>query len=189
MNMHVHCIKCHQSWVWDSPSPATKPPKLCPTCVMAVINPQPLPKSKRVNKEEYALKLAEVAALRSEDIHCRVGAVAMTREGRIIATAYNGLSVGLQSTEKFWSDREARRMYVIHAEANLCSLFKRGEVHTVACTLSPCVACTKQLIAHGVQRIIYREPYEREFKDAIAVAHFHSLTFTRVEQPPLTVDV
>lgn len=114
----------------------------------------------RLNIVTYAMRIAEAAASRSEDPHCAVGAVALTRDNRIIGTAYNGLAPGRSLTETQWQDRDYRRQYVIHAEQNLCSLFRRGEVHWACLTLSPCLMCLKLLSAHDVQLVVYRDMYE-----------------------------
>ena len=78
----------------------------------------------RINWDEYALSLAHVAKLRSEDPFRQVGACALDHENRVLGVAYNGLKSGTVVPEKFWSDRNKRRPYKIHAEANLLSLFE-----------------------------------------------------------------
>ena len=115
--------------------------------------------SKRISWEEYALKIAEVAALRSEDRYVRVGAAALDHSNRVIGVAYNGLGPGINVPESFWSDRDARRPYMIHAEINLMSLFKRGDCSILACTLLPCSCCASAIVAHGIKKVVYRDTY------------------------------
>lgn len=134
--------------------------------------------SSRINIEEYALRLAEVAALRSEDPDRKVGAVALTDENRVIAVAYNGLAAGYRTDSYWWSDRNFRRFFMLHAEQNLCSLFRRGDAKLVAVTHMPCSHCITMLIAHGVQQVIYRNDYETD-DGAIEVAKYYG---TRLEQ-------
>ena len=86
------------------------------------------------------MALAHVASLRSEDPYRKVGAAALDFDNRVIGTAYNGLAPGFDPDEQFWADRDARQKFMLHAEVNLCSLFRRGEVKLVACTTMPCTA-------------------------------------------------
>ena len=97
--------------------------------------------SNRLSIPEYAVALAHVASLRSEDPFRKVGAVALDFDNRVIGTAYNGLAPGYNAPEGFWNDREARRKYMLHAEVNLCSLFTRGAARLLACTTMPCTSC------------------------------------------------
>lgn len=118
--------------------------------------------NRRLDIDHYAMLLACVARLRSEDPWRKVGAVALSPQNRVVATAYNGLRPGLQVTPKFWADREGRLPYVIHAEVNLCSLFQRGDVKTVAVTTLPCASCAAVLVAHDVKRVVWGELYHRD---------------------------
>jgi len=116
----------------------------------------------RVSKEEYALMLAHTASWRSEDPYLRVGAIAVTVDGRVIASGYNGLRAGKTVTPEFWDNRDARRKYMIHAEINVCSLIRSGEAHTLAVTLSPCGACANAIAATGFKRVLYSDIYARD---------------------------
>lgn len=126
----------------------------------------------RLSISEYAIRLAEVASLRSEDPYLKVGAVALTPEKRVIATAYNGLPKGYEASEKFWKDRDARLLYMVHAEQNLCSLIKRGQANIVAVTCFPCPSCMMLLIAHGIEMVLYRHEYERDERAHLIVAKY-----------------
>ena len=116
----------------------------------------------RISIIEYAKRLADTAACRSEDPWNKVGAVAFDINNRVISTAYNGLAMKKHLTPEQWADREARLHHVIHAEQNLCSGFKRGEAMWVYCTLSPCFSCLKLLEAHDVRNVYFSEWYNRE---------------------------
>ncbi len=124
--------------------------------------------SERLAIPAYAMALAHVASLRSEDPFRKVGAVALDRSNRVIGTAYNGLAPGFQAPEGFWVDREERQKYMLHAEVNLCSLFTRGVARLVAVTTKPCTACMQMLCAYSIEEIYYREDYDRSEADAIA---------------------
>jgi dCMP deaminase len=114
----------------------------------------------RLSWDEYALKIAEVAALRSEDVFKKVGCCALDNNNRVIGVAYNGLASGKEVDSDFWLDRDARRPYIIHAEANLLTLFKRGECRLLACTLLPCSSCATLIASHNIKRVVYKETYK-----------------------------
>ncbi len=122
----------------------------------------------RLTIPEYAMALAHVASLRSEDPFRKVGAVAFDFSNRVIGTAYNGLAPGYDPAPSFWADRDARRKYMLHAEVNLCSLFTRGNVKLVACTTKPCTSCMQMLCAYGIKEVYYRDDYPESEADAIA---------------------
>lgn len=116
----------------------------------------------RLTIDEYAVQLALVASLRSEDPYVRVGACAFNHENRVIGLAYNGTAPGLSVGPEFWADREKRLPFMIHAEQNLCSLFKRGEARLVCTTIMPCSHCARMLVAYGVKKVVYSAPYHRD---------------------------
>ena len=115
--------------------------------------------NKRISIAEYGMLLAQTAALRSEDPFRKVGAVAFDKNNRVLGTGYNGLPSGFNTSEDFWDDRDSRQKFMIHAEQNLVSNFKQGEVETIFCTTLPCTSCTMLLIAHGVKTIYHKEGY------------------------------
>lgn len=129
--------------------------------------PVPTPPRSRISIPEYAMALAHVASLRSEDPYRKVGAVAFDFDNRVIGTAYNGLAPGFNADHEFWLDRDIRRKFMLHAEVNLCSLFTRGTVKLVACTTKPCTSCAQMLAAYGVKEIYFRDDYPESEADAI----------------------
>lgn len=136
----------------------------------------------RIDWDTYALKLAEVAALRSEDPWVQVGAAALDKENRVLGVAYNGLAPGKTVTDVFWNDRDGRRPFILHAETNLLSLFKRNEAHTIACTLLPCSSCAAHIIAHGVKKVIYRDVYTKDMK-ALDIFNFYNIEVKQITCP------
>ena len=120
------------------------------------------PASDRISIPEYAMKLAKIAAMRSEDAFRKVGAVGLTEDNRIVALAYNGLAPGEEAVPGFWEDRDSRRKFMIHAEQNLCSLVRRNDMKKVAVTTLPCESCANLLAAHGVREVFYGEDYAGE---------------------------
>jgi dCMP deaminase len=68
---------------------------------------------------------------------------------------------------------------MLHAEINLCSLFRRGEAKLVASTTMPCTACMQTLCAHGIEQIVYGESYHESHAPEIAA--LYGINLTRVE--------
>lgn len=138
----------------------------------------------RISIPHYAMALAHVAALRSEDPYRKVGAAALDKDNRVIGTAYNGLMAGFDAPEGFWDDRAGRQKYMLHAEINLCSLFKRGDAKIVACTTLPCTSCMQALCANGVKTIYYGEDYKKS--DAKEIAKMYGVELIQVTDYPLS---
>lgn len=135
---------------------------------------------KRISWEEYAIKIADTASLRSEDVYTKVGACALDFSNRVIGVAYNGLAPGIAVQETFWQDRDKRRPFMIHAEVNLLSLFRRGECRLLACTLLPCSSCASMIAAYGVKKVVYKDVY---FRDplAIEIFQFNNISCEQIE--------
>lgn len=92
------------------------------------------------------MTLAHAAALRSEDPYRKVGAAALDADNRVIGTAYNGSTPDSRRKTPSWASRDERQKYMLHAEINLCSLFRRGEArgggHAPRCPAPPaCRPC------------------------------------------------
>lgn len=133
----------------------------------------------RISIPQYAMALAEVASLRSEDPFRKVGAAALDENNRVIGTAYNGLAPGFDAPSGFWDDRDKRQKFMLHAEVNLCSLFKRGEATLVATTTMPCTACMQTLCAYGIKEVYYREAYQKS--DAPEIAALYGVVLEQVK--------
>lgn len=130
----------------------------------------------RICWEEYALRIAQVASLRSEDPYKQVGACALDHSNRVIGVAYNGLAPGITAPEGFWDNREKRRPFMIHAEANLLSLMKRGECNILACTLMPCGYCASMICAYGIKHVVYSEIYTKDNYTALEIFKFYGIS-------------
>lgn len=141
--------------------------------------------SERLSIPQYAMALAHVASLRSEDPYRKVGAAALDFDNRVIATAYNGLAPGFNAPAGFWDDRDARQKFMLHAEINLCSLFKRGEAKTVATTTMPCTACMQTLCAYGIKEIYFHEIYH--VSDAPEIAEIYGVKLMQITDYPRVV--
>ena len=135
--------------------------------------------TKRIDWDSYALNLALAASKRSEDPYVQVGACALDFENRVLGVAYNGLAPGKNAPKDFWKDRDKRRPYMIHAEANLLSLFCRGECKTIACTLLPCSSCAAMIAGYGVEKVIYKDVYARD-TSAKEIFKFYKIKLKRL---------
>lgn len=71
---------------------------------------------------------------------------------------------------------------MLHAEVNLCSLFKRGEAKVVATTTMPCTACMQTLCAYGVKEIYYHEVYQKS--DAPEIAEKYGILLQQIVDFP-----
>ena len=111
-------------------------------------------RASRPTKRAYALSLAATAASRSEDPYRQVGTALLRYDGSVASLGYNGAP---PHVEIDWSDRDERRRWVIHAEANALRYVEPGEVSLVASTTRPCAKCMLLLASYGVDVVIYRD--------------------------------
>jgi dCMP deaminase len=88
-----------------------------------------------------------------------VGAL-VTKEGRCVSWGYNGAPPGLPHCEHELDEPCTR---ATHAEANALAFAARQGISTEGGTLyvsvSPCAQCARLLIAAGIRRVVYHEPY------------------------------
>jgi dCMP deaminase len=139
----------------------------------------------RPNKDQWAMKLAELTAKRSTCCRRQVGCILLNDRGHVLATGYNGIAAGLPhcnevtGTKKGIEHWEDNRIFAnacegahsssgtnldacqaIHAEQNaLLQCSDVYQIHTCYVTASPCMTCTKLLLNTGCQRIVYGEEY------------------------------
>jgi dCMP deaminase len=113
--------------------------------------------TKNLTWEEYALKLAEVAAQKSKDPYVKVGCCLLRSDHSVASLGFNGFISGMKED---WSNRDERRKYTIHSETNALRYVKPGECYLAAVTLLPCNDCLKSLAAYGIQKIVYKDVYQ-----------------------------
>lgn len=96
----------------------------------------------------------------------KVGAV-IAKDGRILATGYNGTVSGFDNTCEtydFLEDKLVTSPYVIHAEQNALMFCAKNGIPTdgttMYITLSPCATCAKLLVQAGIKRVIFLEYYK-----------------------------
>jgi dCMP deaminase len=108
----------------------------------------------RISFDEYAMSLAETAALRSEDPYRQVGTCLMRPDRTVAGLGYNGAPPGVEID---WTDRDARRVWVVHAEINALRYARPGDVELVATTSVPCPACMVTIASYGIKRVLFRD--------------------------------
>ena len=116
-----------------------------------------------ISWDEFFMRVAIAASMRSKDPNTQVGACIAGRDNRILSVGYNGTPIGLEDDEFPWdaSDDPLRdkHSYVIHAEANAI-LNYRGSLKDMAgarayVTLIPCQECAKTLVQAGIGEVVY----------------------------------
>jgi dCMP deaminase len=110
----------------------------------------------RLDWEEYALELAGVASLRSEDPFVKVGVCVLREDNSVAGLGYNGAPPGVEID---WSNRDERRKRVVHAEVNALRYAKPGECKLLACNLLPCNECLKMIASYGIKKVIFSKIY------------------------------
>jgi dCMP deaminase len=124
----------------------------------------------RLSRDNWALKLAQVTALRSTCNRRQVGCIILNSRGHVLATGYNGVASGLphcNSTDTHQcpgvgsqSGTNLDGCHAIHAEQNaLLQCHDVHEIYAVYTTVSPCITCVKLLMNTSCQKIIFNEDY------------------------------
>ncbi len=139
----------------------------------------------RASFEEMAILIAISASYKSEELYTRVGAVGFNKGNEIVGVAYNGFKSGMKLTEKFLKNREEKNKFVIHAESNLLSRSKKGEIKTIFLTHSPCKNCATNICANGVEEVVYLQEYhkEQEFKE---IFDFYGIKYRQVSKKEIS---
>ena len=114
--------------------------------------------------DEFFMRAAVAASLRSKDPNTQVGACIADSNHRILSVGYNGTPRGLNDDEFPWDVSyedpiRDKHNYVIHAEANAI-LNYRGSLKdldgaVVYVTLFPCHECAKTLVQAGIGEVVY----------------------------------
>jgi len=119
----------------------------------------------RPSREEVLIGIAQLMAQRSTCSRKQVGALA-EKEGRILATGYNGAPKGLPHCTDLGGCRLGLNggcEDAVHAEANLVAFAAKHGISlwgaTVYSTCAPCLECAKLLINAGIIEVAYFEKY------------------------------
>ena len=115
---------------------------------------------------QWALGLAEAASERSEDPYVKVGACIIGFDNSVASVGYNGVPSGISID---MSDRERRRPYMVHAEANALRYIKPGDGRLLAVTHMPCIECLKTAKAYDINEIVYSMTIDNSVYDTSAI--------------------
>lgn len=134
----------------------------------------------RISFIEAAIQTAKIWSIRSEDLHKKVGACILNKEGRVLSVGYNGLTSKLEVENSFWENRDYRRDYVIHAEVNALALIKKqDDPYVIATTLLPCSHCATNIACYGIKTVVYNEEYEKDQK-AKDIFKFYNIELIKI---------
>jgi len=125
------------------------------------------------------MEIAKIVADSSKDINTKVGAVIVSKDGRILSCGYNGAPRKFNDNlvplarEGNWKD--TKYPYICHAELNAI-LNYRGSLTDfdkaiIYCTLFPCNECAKALSQVGIKKIYYLEDKHHD-DDIYCVSRF-----------------
>ena len=121
----------------------------------------------RPSWDDYFMAIAKIIAARGTCDRLYAGSV-LVKDNRIIATGYNGSPAGLPHCDDAGHLlEEGHCVRTIHGEHNsLLQAARQGGTSTQGSTMytkySPCIHCTKYVIACGIKRVVigkvYRNP-------------------------------
>lgn len=122
--------------------------------------------------DQYFMDIAHLVATRSTCLRRFVGAVAVSKDYRILGTGYNGALPGAPHCEEVGCLRDqlsipsGQRQELCraqHAEANVCNFAARHGVGlegaTIYVTAQPCAICMKAMATSGIKKVIYAGDY------------------------------
>lgn len=115
----------------------------------------------------WFMDIALVVAARSTCARRAVGAVIVDEGNRILSTGYNGVPSGVSHCTSvpckgahLPSGTGLDECQALHAEQNAIARLEQVRLaHTLYCTTSPCMMCTKLIAATPIRRIVALKPY------------------------------
>jgi dCMP deaminase len=121
----------------------------------------------RPDKDEYFMRMVDLASERTTCLRRKVGAV-LVKDGHVISTGYNGAPRGLKHCEEVGCVRQKLNIpsgerqelcRAVHAEQNaIIQAAYHGtstKDATIYCNYHPCVQCAKIIINAGIKEIVY----------------------------------
>ena len=120
------------------------------------------PPEERISWDDYFMKAATLASIRSPCERLKVGCV-LVKNNRLISMGYNGFLAGTDHRSIIrWGHEQA----TIHAEINaITDAAKRGvsiDDSVAYITHYPCINCFKALASSGVKKIYYQVDYKND---------------------------
>ena len=114
--------------------------------------------------DETMLATAKLFGELSYCVKAKVCAV-IARDGRILATGYNGTVSGHDNCCEIEIDGVLKTSpFTVHAEQNVISYCAKNGIATdgatMYITLSPCSLCAKLIAQSGIKRVVYLDNYK-----------------------------
>lgn len=136
----------------------------------------------RICFNKMAIEIAITASLRSEDPFKKVGCSILNKDGRLLSIGYNGLKSKQKINSNFWSDRDARRSKIIHAEINALSCITRYDnPYFLATTLLPCSSCAVNIASYNIKKVLYLEEYDKD-QDSFDIFRFFDIKLIKYKE-------
>lgn len=144
----------------------------------------------RPNWDQYFMKLANLAAQRSNCMKRQVGCV-IVRDKRVISTGYNGTPRNITNCNQGGCDRcncggrgiAALSMCLcVHAEANALLEAGRervGEDATLYCNTCPCLTCSIKIVQVGIREVVFTKTYKMDVQVCRTKRHFYQRLIAR----------
>ena len=116
--------------------------------------------TKRIDRNEYFMQIAELTAKRGTCDRAQVGAVAV-KDKRVIMSGYNGSPPGMAHCDDVGHQMvNGHCIRTVHAEQNIITQSAKNGVSldeaTVYVTHEPCFECLKLLISAGVDLVVFK---------------------------------
>lgn len=124
------------------------------------------------NWDRKYMDLATHVSSWSKDPSTKIGAIAVSSKGQVLATGYNGFPRGIDDSEERLNTRALKYKYVVHAEKNVIynATYSGTSLDgsTVYVSGLPCCdQCALGLIQVGVTRVIMRgDPDNPRWKES-----------------------
>lgn len=161
-------------------------------------NPEESNPPLRPDWDTYFMKLATLAASRSNCMKRRVGCV-IVRDSRVIATGYNGTPRHLTNCFNGGCPRcnqgDSRNLHTclcLHAEENALLETGRDRVGsnaTLYCDTCPCLTCSVKIVQTGITEVVYSQSYsmdEESFK-VLKAGGVKVRQFSFVQEPRIII--
>ncbi|WPK27282.1 hypothetical protein PUMCH_004663 [Australozyma saopauloensis] len=124
--------------------------------------------------DAYFMRLADLAALRSNCMKRRVGCV-IVRDNRVVATGYNGTPRHLTNCNEGGCTRcnqgqgsgaSLSTCLCLHAEENALLEAGRdridGDSSILYCNTCPCLTCSIKIVQSGIKQVVYAQSYSMD---------------------------
>ncbi|RCK63815.1 Deoxycytidylate deaminase [Candida viswanathii] len=143
--------------------------------------------------DSYFMRLADLAALRSNCMKRRVGCV-IVRENRVIATGYNGTPRHLTNCNDGGCSRcnkgqgsgaSLATCLCLHAEENALLEAGRDRIRgesVLYCNTCPCLTCSIKIVQSGIKEVVYAQSYSMDIQSHKVMSEANIIL--RQFQPP-----